>query len=72
MLNSDKVTELFPEVGEDTEAIPDTRTENDDLLLSHVIDDDPPKDRKFPILDMWLRMWKRSWISGRRLDRCTV
>ena len=51
MLNSNKVTELFPEVGEDTEAIPDTRTENDDLLLLHVTDDDPPKAKKLPVLD---------------------
>ena len=51
MLNSNKVTELFPEVGEDTEAIPDTRAENDDLL-SHVTDDDPPKVKKLPVLDI--------------------
>ena len=51
MSNSDKVTELFPEIEDTREAIPDhTRAENDDLL-SHVIDDDPPKVRKLPVLD---------------------
>jgi len=48
--NSYRGIKLTPEIREDAEAFPNARAENDDLLLSHVINH-PPKVRKVSVLD---------------------